>query len=409
VLGIGFAAVRDLNAFLRHAPGEGNPLAGRVRWPIITGTSQSGNFVKSFINLGFNADEDGRQVFAGANPNIAARQVPLNIRFGVPGGAATLWEPGSEGTLWWAPYHDRVRGRGTSSLLDACRRTKTCPKIMETVGSAETWGLRMSPGMVGTDARHDLPLPPEVRRYYYPSVTHGGSYVGGFPLAGDPTFPGAPRCTLAMNPNPSSDTRRALLTRLAAWVAHGTAPPPSRYPTIAARELVPPTPAAMGWPAIPGVPTPAGHLNEFLDYDYGPGFDYQRLSGVLRQQPPRVRRTTPSLVPRVDRDGNEVGGVPSVQLLVPIGTYTGWNELAEGYGAGGPCGFVGGFIPFARTRADREKAGDPRLSLEERYRDHAGFVARVRTVADEQVRAGWLLADDAARIVAQAEASDVLR
>jgi hypothetical protein len=409
VLGIGFAAVRDLNAFLHHASGPTNPLAGRVRWPIITGTSQSGNFVKSFINLGFNADEDGRQVFAGANPNIAARQVPLNIRFGVPGGAATLWEPGSEGTLWWAPYHDRVRGRGTSSLLDACRRTKTCPKIMETVGSAETWGLRMSPGMVGTDARHDLPLPPEVRRYYYPSVTHGGSYVGGFPLAGDPTFPGAPRCTLAMNPNPSSDTRRALLTRLAAWVAHGTAPPPSRYPTIAARELVPPTPAAMGWPAIPGVPTPAGHLNEFLDYDYGPGFDYQRLSGVLRQQPPRVRRTTPSLVPRVDRDGNEVGGVPSVQLLVPIGTYTGWNELAEGYGAGGPCGFVGGFIPFARTRADREKAGDPRLSLEERYRDHAGFVARVRTVADEQVRAGWLLADDAARIVAQAEASDVLR
>ncbi|SOB86380.1 hypothetical protein SAMN06297144_1485 [Sphingomonas guangdongensis] len=409
VLGIGFAAVRDLNAFLRHAPAPANPLAGRVRWPIITGTSQSGNFVKSFINLGFNADEDGRQVFAGANPNIAARQVPLNIRFGVPGGAATLWEPGSEGTLWWGTYDDRVRGRGLSSLLDACRRTATCPRIMETVGSAETWGLRMSPGMVGTDAARDLPLPPEVRRYYFPSVTHGGSYVGGFPVKGEPASPGAPRCTLAMNPNPSADTRRALLARLAEWVSRGTAPPPSRYPTIAAGELVAPTARAMGWPAIPRAPSPDGHLNQFLDYDYGRGFDYQRLSGVLRQQPPHVRRPIPSLVPRVDRDGNEVGGVPSIQLLVPIGTYTGWNELAEGYGAGGPCGFVGGFIPLARTRDERMARGDPRRSLEERYRDHAGFVARVRTVAAEQVAAGWLLPDDAARIVAEAEASDVLR
>jgi len=413
VQGIGFAAVRDFAAFLRYAAaddaGTPNPVAGQVRWPIVTGTSQSGNFVKSFINLGFNAAESGRRVFDGANPNIAARQVPLNIRFGVPGGAATLFEPGSEGSLWWTRYDDRVRGRGVSSLLDRCRASRTCPKIMETFGSAEFWGLRMSPGLVGTDARADLPLPLEVRRYYFPGVTHGGSYVGGFSLTGDPAFPGAPKCALAANPNPSFYTMRALMTRLLAWVAQGRAPPASQYPRLADHQLVAPNAKAMGWPAIPDAPSPDGKLNAVLDYDFGLGFDYHDVSGVLTRQPPRIRRTIPSVVPRVDADGNEVGGVPSVQFLVPIGTYTGWNQLQQGYGAGGACGFMGGFIPFAKTKADRITMGDPRLSLEERYQDHQGFVSRVRAVAQAQVRGGWLLPENAERIVHQAETSDVLR
>ncbi|MDB5723396.1 MAG: hypothetical protein JWQ16_150 [Novosphingobium sp.] len=413
VLGIGFAAVRDFNAFLRFASaddaGTPNPVARLIRWPIITGTSQSGNFVRSFISLGFNESEDGRQVFDGANPNIAARQLPLNIRFGVPGGAAGLYEPGSEGPLWWSRYDDRVRRRGVASLLDRCRSTRTCPKIVETFGSAEFWGLRMSPNLVGTDARSDVPLPPEVRRYYFPSVSHGGSYAGGFPLKGDAAFPGAPSCTMPWNPNPSSETRRALLVALANWVSTGKAPPESRYPTMAAADLVPPTATAMGWPNIPGSPSPNGKLNPFLDYDFGRAFDYRDLSGVQSRQPPAIRRTIPSLVPKVNADGNESSGVPSVQLLVPLGTYTGWNELAVGYGKGGGCGFIGGFIPFARTEADRRAANDPRPSLVARYRDHAGFVAQVRSVTRRQVAEGWLLQDDAERLVAQAEASDVLR
>jgi hypothetical protein len=327
----------------------------------------------------------------------------------VPGGAATLFEPGSEGTLWWTRYDDRVRGRGVSSLLDRCRASHTCPKIMETFGSAEFWGLRMSPGLVGTDARTDLPLPAEVRRYYFPGVTHGGSYVGAFSLTGDPAYPGAPRCALPANPNPSFYTMRALMARLLAWVAEGRAPPPSHYPRLADHQLVTPTAKAMGWPAIPGAPSPDGKLNPFLDYDFGAGFDYHDVSGVLTRQPPIIRRTVTSLVPRVDADGNEASGVPSVQLLVPIGTYTGWNQLEQGYGAGGACGFMGGFIPFAKTEADRLATGDPRPSLEERYHDHQGFVTRVRAVAEERVREGWLLPEDAERIERQAEASDVLR
>jgi len=413
VLGIGFAAVRDLNAFLRYGiaddSGRPNPIAGRVRWSIVTGTSQSGNFVRSLIALGFNAAEDGRIIFDGANPNIAARQVPLNIRFGVPGGAAGLYEPGSEGSLWWTRYNDRTRGRGISSLLDRCTADHSCPKIVETFGSAEFWGLRMSPNLVGTDARADLPLPANVRRYYFPGVTHGGSAKGGFPVGGEKPYPGADYCALAWNPNPSADTRRAILAALAHWVSTGNPPPPSRYPTLLAGDLVAPEAAAMGWPAIPGAPVPTGKLNPFLDYDFGSGFDYVDLSGVLARQPPRLRRTIPSRVPRVNADGNEATGVPSVQMLVPLGTYTGWNQQLRGYGTGGGCGFIGGFIPFARTRAARLAASDPRLSLEERYHDHAGFVARVRAAATAQLRERWLLPEDADRLIAEAEASDVLR
>lgn len=408
VLGIGFAATRDLVAYLRSGrpddTGTPNP-AGPVRWTVASGTSQSGNFLKSFINLGFNADERGQRVFDGVNPNIAARQVPLNLRFAVPGGAATLYEPGSEGTLWWSRYDDVARGRGTSSLLDRCAASNTCPKVVETFGSAEFWGLRMSPGLIGTDATSDLPLPANVRRYYFPSVTHGGSYTGGFPLRGDK---GMATCALPGNPNPSIDSLRAAQAMLVAWVRSGKAPPPSRYPTLKAGDLVAANAAAMGFPSWPGSPSPDGKLNVFLDYDMGSAFHYHDVSGVIARQPPTVRGIIPSRVPRVNADGNETSGVPSVQLQVPLGTYLGWNVQSAGYGKGGGCGFFGGYVPFARTKAERVAANDPRPSLEERYGDHAGFVAKVSAAVARQKAAGWLRDGDAVRTIEEAKTSGVL-
>jgi hypothetical protein len=410
VLGIGFAATRDFVSFLRSGrpddAGNANPVGAAPRWAVATGTSQSGNFLRSFVHLGFNQDESGARVFDGINPNIAARQLPLNLRFGVPGGAAGAYEAGSEGRLWWARVANPARGRGTGSLLDRCRASHSCPKVVETLGSAEFWGLRASPGFVGTDARRDLPLPEEVRRYYFPSVTHGGARTSGFAPRGEPTSGG---CALPGNPNPSAASLRVAQRALIAWVKDGTPPPPSRYPTLAAGELVAPAAVALGWPAIPGAPVPDGKLNAFLQHDFGRGFADDDVSGVATRQPPRVRRALPSLVPRLDADGNETSGVRSVQLQVPLGTYLGWNVATRGFRRGGGCGFEGGFIPFARSRAERESNGDPRPSLEERYGDHAGFVSRVREAVARQQADGWLLPDDAAAIVAQAEASDVLR
>jgi hypothetical protein len=408
VLGIGLAATRDIVAFFRYSQkddkGTANPVGGLVKFTLAEGSSQSGNFIKTFLHLGFNQDEAGRIVWDGANPNIAARQTPINFRFAIPGGAAGLYEPGSEGVLWWSDYRDDVRGRGEAGLLDRCRATKTCPKIVETFGSAEFWGLRMSPGLVGTGANGDIPLPPEVRRYYSPGVTHGGGR-GGFGVSAA-TVRG---CVLAENPNPMSDTLRALRRALADWVVKGVPPPESRYPTIAAGQLVGSTYKEMGFPVIPGQPLPDHLINVLPNYDFGPSFRYNDLSGAISAQPPAIHGTIPLLVPKTDADGNEVGGVPSVLRLVPLGTYLGWNVTASGYLRGRSCGFVGGYIPFARTKAERDANGDPRPSLEERYGTHEAYVAKVQTAVRRLVEERFLLQDDAVRVVREAEASSVLR
>jgi hypothetical protein len=168
VLGIGYVATRDLTSFLRYADkdesGAPNPVAKQIQWALSRGSSQSGNFIRSYIHLGFNQDESGRIVWDGANPHIAARQLALNFRFAVGGGAAAMYELGSEAVLWWSDYQDTVRGRQTASLLTRCRATKTCPKIFETFGGLEMWYLRESPNLVGTDAKADIPLPANVRR-----------------------------------------------------------------------------------------------------------------------------------------------------------------------------------------------------------------------------------------------------
>lgn len=404
VLGIGYAATRDLVSFLRHDAGAGNPIAGQAKWTIGVGVSQAGNYLRSFLHLGFNTDENGRIVFDGLNPQIAARHTPLNLRFAVPGGAAQLYEAGSEGPLWWTTYDDVVRGRGQTSLLARCSTNDTCPKIFETFTSAEFWGLRMSPNLVGMDAAADLPLPDNVRRYYFPGTTHGGG-AGGFDLAGGQTF----GCTLPGNPNPTYDTMKALTAALTTWVAEGVEPPPSVYPTLASGELVEPTAQALGYPTIPGTPAPDGKINSFLAYDFGEGFNPDDLTGAMSRVPPTVVREIPQRVPRVDADGNERVGAMSALFMAPLGSYLGWNEQATGYYAGRGCGFQGGFIPFHVTRAEREAAGDPRLSLQERYGDHAGYVAAVRSATEQLVAQRFLLPADAARLIAQAEASDILK
>jgi hypothetical protein len=409
VLGVGLAATRDIVSFFRHATadasGTPNPVAGVIERTISVGDSQSGNFIRTFIHLGFNQDMRNRIVWDGAFPRIAARQTPINLRFGLPGGAAGTYEPGSDGIVWWTHYEDKTRGLKPAGLLDRCTATRTCPKIIEAFGSSEFWGLRMSPDLIGTDAVRDLPLPDNVRRYYYPSTTHGGGR-GGFPIDG--TTAANSVCTLPANPNPEAEQTRALTRALVDWVTKGTLPPPSRYPTLANGDLVLATRAAIGMPDIPGLPFSDRLLNPVLRYDFGPGFQPADLSGVMSVVPPRVLGVLATYVPRVNEDGNEMSGVPSVQLQAPLGTYLGWNTFRSGFFAGYGCGFQGGWIPFAKTKAERMKSKDPRLSLEERYGTHEAYVSAVKKAADQAVKDRFLLPDDAARYVREAEASKVL-
>jgi hypothetical protein len=418
VLGIGFAAFRDVGSFFRNAAqddaGTPNPVASGVSWAITRGRSQSGNFIRGLLHLGFNQDEGGRQVYDGAWPIIAGRRIALNIRFAMPDGVLKLYEPGSEGPQWWTPWPDPVRGLPAAGILDRCSASHTCPKIIEHFGSAEVWGLKLTPEWVGTAGDADIPLPDNVRRYYIPGTQHGGG-KGGFSTVAlaPPACPstGYGRGSLADNPVPHTETVNAIGAHFRDWVMKGTAPPPSRYPNLAAGTLVEPTSTAMGFPALPGLPagTPTGLVNPSLDYDFGPDFNYMDGSGVQTVVPPAIKHVIAMKVPKVDADGNEQGGVPVVLRDAPLGTYLGWNITAAGFHKGQICNYAGGMIPFANSKAERMANEDPRSSLAERYVNHAGYVAAVEAAARNAVAEGFLLAADQKKLIAEAEASDVLK
>jgi hypothetical protein len=421
VLGVGFAAWRDVGAFFKNSMSAENPLAGAIRYSIARGVSQSGNYLRGWLHLGFNRSEEGARVHDGMWPIIAGRRVALNFRWAQPDGALELYQAGSEGPQWWLPHPDPVRGHPAAGILDRCTATRTCPKVLEHFGAAEVWALKLTPEWVGTDAKADLPLPDTVRRYYIASTTHGGG-AGGFdtslPGVGLPktgmSCPGNNFGTgiLPANPMPHVQTVNALRVHFRNWVMKGTPPPPSRYPTLAAGQLAEAHKTAIGFPTLPGlratVPEP-----EFImpvhDYDWGPQFNAVDGSGIVSNAPPRIRQSLKMLAPKVDADGNEVGGVPVVLLDAPLGTYLGWNVASGGFHKDQICYYAGGMIPFARTAAERRANKDPRPSLKERYASHDGYVAAVKKAATRAVAEQFLLPEDAAALIAAADQSAVLR
>ena len=448
VLGIGFAAFRDVGSFFKYEAeddwGTPNPVANEIFWSIGRGVSQSGNFLRGFLHLGFNQDEARRQVHDGAWPIIAGRRIALNFRWAQPDGVLELYQAGSEGPQWWQRYEDHVRRLPARGILDRCNESGTCPKIIEHFGAAEIWALKLGIEWVGTDARRDIPIPENVRRYYIPSTTHGGG-AGGFsqdPPTNPVNCPGNNygQGILRANPVPQTQTVNAIRFHFRNWVMNGTRPPDSLYPRLRwhgderdgrdeARgdgqhqqghddshhhqrgNLVEPTKEAMGFPTLPGlrptVPEP-GFINPVLDYDWGPEFNPSDGSGIPTRIPPRIKQVITMRAPRVDADGNELGGVPVVLRDAPLGTYLGWNITAAGFHKDQICNYVGGMIPFAKTQSERLANGDPRLSLEERYGSHEGYVAAVRAAAANAAAKGFLLPADADALEAQAAASDVL-
>jgi hypothetical protein len=413
------AAFRDVDAFFKHAKaddqGTANPVADNITWSVTRGQSQSGNYIRGFLHLGFNQDEENRQVFDGAWPIIAGKRIALNYRFAMPDGVSMLFQPGSEGSQTWTSWTDPVRGQPTSGLLDRCTASHTCPKIFEHFGAAEMWGLKLSPSFVGPAADKDVPVPDNVRRYYIGSTQHGGG-AGGFSTtpAAPPACPsnGYGKGSFAANPMPQRETVNALRVHFRNWIMKNTAPPASVYPKIADGTLVDPTKKAMGFPDnVPGVPkaAPTGFMNTVLDYDLGPNFNYADGTGVVGGLPPVIKHVMPMKAPKVDADGNEMGGVPVVLRAAALGTYLGWNVTAAGFHEGQLCNYAGGWIPFAKTKVERQANDDPRPSLEERYGTHEGYVAKVKEAARKIVAQGFLLQTDADRLISEAEASNVLK
>jgi hypothetical protein len=432
VLGVGFAAFRDLGSFLRYepvAPGGGsNPIFGSVKRTYTVGSSQSGAFIHGFIFWGFNKDENGRNkdengrtVFDGAWPQIDGRMMVMNIRWGQPNNLMYLYMGGDEAPVWWANYPNLARGLPPNGMLHRCANSNTCPQILETFASAELYSEKFSASLCGFTCIADIPLPLNVHRYYSPGATHGGG-DGSFTWAAPGTVAIPVGQSLPNNPIPETFTNNALTYAFIQLLMSGTPMPPSVYPTLARGELVPNTAAAEGFPNIPGLPYQGDQAWPPFVYDFGPRENYDQESGVPTIQPPIIKGVLPVYATKVNEDGNEdVTGLPTVLGEAPLGTYVGWNLATTGwYGpnaSNGPgsvgqvfagAGNSGGYWPFWDTKAHRVTAGDPRLSLQERYGTHAGYVCVVTAAANEAVQQRFLLASDAKTLISNATASNVL-
>jgi hypothetical protein len=416
VLGLGYAAMRDLAAFFKHEPrdasGTANPIYRPGAKAVIQGSSQSGRNIRTFLHLGFNQDEAGRIVYEGALPHIGGGLAALNIRFAHAGRAwgeqVDHLYPAYDFPFTYARLNDPITGR-TQGILDRCRPTNTCPRIVHVATALEMWEGRQSLGLTDPLGTTDVADPESVRTYIMASTQHVAASV---PLAAQPPFG---NCQQQPNPNPQIWTMRALLIAFTRWVRDDEVPPTSAVPRIADRTLVPPE--DVRFPNIPastygGVPRAAVKFlrvtNPLHVLDFGPQYRAQDSTGIITVEPPRIgSRPYRLLVPQVDADGNDLAGIRSVHLQVPIGTYTGWNLYRGGRFEDGFCSLQGSFIPFARTRAERLATGDSRPSLEERYPSREAYVEAVRRAANDLVSQRFLLADDAAALVAETEKDGV--
>jgi hypothetical protein len=401
VMGLGLAAIRDVATFFRRAKSSaGNPIAGAINYSLLNGISQSGRLLRTYLNLGFNLGEDGQQVFDGMQPHIGAVENYINIRFSQPGRLAGTQHtekqyPGPDSPLTYARRNDPLLGE-PRGLLDRCTRTNSCPKIIHTMSDIEYWESSGAGDTTEPRGRFDLNQPPNVRIYQFSSNQHGGFS----PVAPLPTSTGI--CQQLPDANTYTYNIRALLVALEEWVARGQRPPDSRYSLLKDGSLVPV--GSVQFPAIPGVTGPQGIFNTRVSYFRGPQYDTDDVSGIIAVEPPTPAGMYPALAPQVDKDGNDIGGLRSHILEAPLGTYTGWNVRRAGFSQGDACDLTGSYIPFAITKAQRQAAGDTRLSLEERYVTTAGYVNAVTTAVNKLVSERLMLASDAAGAIANATA-----
>jgi hypothetical protein len=402
VMGLGLAAIRDVAAFLRHDSADDartyNPLAGQIQWSLLNGISQSGRLLRTYLQLGFNRDEQFRQVFDGMQPHIGSVRNYINVRFAQPGRLAGTQHtekqyPGPEGPLTYGKSFDPFT-REESGLLDRCEQTRTCPKIVHTMSDIEYWEASGAFDTVDPSGAQDVDIPDKVRIYQFSSTQHGGFS----PVAPLPTLKGI--CEQLPNANSYTYNIRALLVALLNWVSKDIEPPPSSYSTLAKGTLVPADQVA--FPAIPKVTGPHGIWNTRLVYQRGERYDATDVSGIISIEPPVKVAEYPTLLPQVDADGNDLDGLRSVTLRAPLGTYTGWNVRRTGFSQGDACDLTGGYIPFALTRALRRASGDQRPSLQERYGNLHRYRALARDAAARLVSLGYLLPADEAAAVASA-------
>jgi hypothetical protein len=392
VVGLGPAAIRDVISMLKYKSADAWSIpAGSIGRALAFGVSQSGRFLRTYLYYGFNRDEGDRKVFDGVIAHVAGGgRGSFNHRFAQPSRDGhpflNFFYPTDIFPFTDVAQKDPETGL-TDGLLTHAGTPNLLPKIFYTNSEYEYWGRAASLIHTTVDGASDAPLMDNVRIYLLTAGQHG---PGPFP----------PAQTIGQQKNNPLDYRwamKALLLAMDRWTANVIEPPPSRYPRIADGTLA--APDRLKFPKVPGVTTTTA-VHRAYRADYGPRFVSE---GVVTLEPPRIGTAFPILVPQVDADGNGIAGVRMPDLAVPLATHTGWNLFNARSGpANQLASMQGSYVPFARTAAERKRLNDPRLSIEERYRDKDQYLGLVSKAGVELIDQGFLLAEDLAAILRHA-------
>jgi hypothetical protein len=379
---IGLAAARDFVSFLRYSEQDTTGQPNPVREPgtafkaaLAFGVSQTGRAINDFIYQGFNADISGRMVFDGALPLLSStRRTSTNFEFAQPGRFARQHEDheygGDQFPFSYATSKDSVSGKADGFLI-LCEKSHTCPRILHLDSDTEFWQNRDSLLVTDTSGR-PLALPENVRVYMMSGLAHNVA----------PNWNTRGNCQQLQNAMNYGPYSRALLVALDRWVAEGAAPPPTTFPNLKSHTLLTLAKVQASYPAIPGAP-------------FSPLFNQLQVIDQKSMPPEASGPAYPLFFPSMDSDGNPQGGIILPEIAVPIATFSGRNVRAEGFSAGELCGLSGSYIPFAATKQERLANGDPRLSLEERYKSAQDYSDKRKHAVDALVQQGFVLPEDA--------------
>ncbi len=394
VMGLGFLGVRDLMSVIRFsktdASGQPNPLAGYVDKLYGTGGSLSGRVIREYVYEGWNEDAEGRKLFDAMHTHTGSGRLLHNIRFAQVGRFPRQHEEHD----WPAEYYPftfvAVPDPFTGKNDGLWKRPKSDPIVIHTHCEGDYWIRHVS--LTHTDATRgtDVEIPDCARMYLFTAAPHMARpphdpiYIGQLQQASISPWP----------------YRRAMLALLDEWATKGTPPPASLIPRTSDGTLVTAEEALAKYPKIPGVNLPKAP-SRLHRYNYGPDFDSKGIQTVF--PPERLEdQEYPLKVPAIDADGNTIAGLRYPDAEVPVGTWNGWSLRKKGFAEGEQFWNTGSFVPFARTKAEREANGDPRPSIEERYASHEDYIERVRQCCERLVSQRLMLSEDAELFVSRA-------
>jgi hypothetical protein len=268
------------------------------------------------------------------------------------------------------------------------------PKLFYIHHSGEYWSSGAALTHVTLNGYADAVLPDNVRIYSFAGTAHGfADLVEGHPEA-------RPEYLLPFNPNPTYLIEDPLVEALTRWVVSDAPPPPSSYPRMDRNELV--SVNEYAFPEVPDIEAPK-IVEVHPRFDWGPRYK----EGIIDNPLPRIGELYPILVPSLDPDGNELGGIKTPHVEVPVASYTGWNypsRLFQGASKTCAAGLTGAWLPFSATKAERRKHGDSRQSLEERYASLEEYLEKLKRAAEDLISRRLMFQEDLELVLEQGEA-----